>query len=305
MSGKVQGISLDIIWNNCFSGFLGKFLLCWSRGQIFLRIWPWWKDFRSYSDLRAPIILQAYFLPTYAWRGEDLLPGPKQFIPRSTLTPLFGPFHGMTGHPLSFLPIHPSGNKLTGNISTPEGNDLSDQHTSARIPLLGSKWLLQPHLDVLHSASDHVLYDSEIYLISLKTGTMPCSAFVSPMRHIIRQTAESWDHLRDRELKTLISSKGGSLERKSFCWYLEFSLTQANHVPTEPRGLSKSQFINFQWEKEIDQNVLVGLVWVGVTSSLKLSHRGAKSWFETILFYFMALRSHFCRNQKITVFLTT
>lgn len=56
MSAKVWGISLDIIWENCSAGFLRKVILDESRREIFSRVWPWRKDFLSYSDLRPPII---------------------------------------------------------------------------------------------------------------------------------------------------------------------------------------------------------------------------------------------------------
>ena len=49
MSGKLWGISLDIIWENCSPGFLGKVILDERREEIFSRVWPSWKDFLSYS----------------------------------------------------------------------------------------------------------------------------------------------------------------------------------------------------------------------------------------------------------------
>lgn len=42
-----------------------------------------------------------------------------------------------------------------------------------------------------------------------------------------------------------------------------------------------------------------GVVWAGVIPFLEPSRRGNKSWLENILFYIIAMRSHFCRNQEI------
>lgn len=181
----------------------------------------------------------------------------------------------MRVHPLSSLPLY-----LNGPI---QGLPLqtvmtSPSYPSTRTPFLGSRWPLQPHLDVLHSASDHVLtrtiwklilYSCTYFLPRLQTPWRQRSCLVllwlCPQQDIAQSKwlrAEtnwetvSWTPLHHPGEDVWEESHLVSTQRSAWL--------RLTNVPMRPRGIPASLFINRQWEKETDWNVRLAwseLVW--------------------------------------------
>lgn len=140
----------------------------------------------------------------------------------------------------------------------------------------------------------------------LENRTMPYLTFVSPIRHFTVQTAQSCNCWKDCEPITLTSSKGGHLERKSSCQSTEISLTQADQHDQEAKEQTRKSVC---WFPMGEKNRPKCSGWHDL--NCWVSFPGAKSQESQamignhfILFYFIALRSHFCRNQNIIELLT-
>lgn len=144
-----------MVWENCSPGFLGKVTLGWSRGESFEGL-ALWKT-RSYSDLDHPLFCRHITSKLIPQKGSPSFLSPCILCSEPLSHLCSGHFPAwpvILSPPCLLIPVGQSRRKPL----TPGGNDLS--------LWIHSQFTSQPHLDVFHSASDHALYNSEVYLIN-------------------------------------------------------------------------------------------------------------------------------------------